>query len=190
MRSLILTLGLLPALLCCCSAPQSTRLTAGDMDEVAVRMAASLRRCPALAARGPDSPLWVVTIDKVTNLTSDVMSEGEKWYIMARVQGLLPMASLRQEKNIRFVIPAERRDAMLADPNIGTKAGELTDAFAAGRTPTHTLEATFRSITRADATHRTDAYLCQFQLLDLRSASPPWVDQFEFQRAASGHLWD
>jgi hypothetical protein len=160
------------------------------MDEIAARMAASLRRCPAVAARTADSPLWVVTINQVTNLTSDVMSEGEKWYIMARVQGLMPMLALRQEKNIRFVIPAERRDAMLADPNIGAQAGELTEAFAAGRQPTHSLEATFSSVSRADPTHRTDAYQCQFQLLDLRSGEPAWMDQFDFKRAASGQVWD
>jgi hypothetical protein len=173
-----------------CAGPETTRMTADDFDEIATRMAASLRRCPAIAARTPNSPLWVVTIDKVTNLSNDVMSEGEKWYIMARVRGMMPMLALRQDKNIRFVIPAERKDAMLNDPNIGVQAGELTDAFASERHPTHELEATFRSITRADATHRTDAYVCEFQLLDLTSGEPPWVDQFEFKRAASGQVWD
>jgi hypothetical protein len=190
MRWTVLLLGVCLLSAGGCAGPQSTRLTAEDFDEIATRMAASLRRCPAIAARTPTSPLWVITIDKVTNLSNDVMSEGEKWYIMARVRGMLPMLALRQDKNIRLVIPAERRDAMLADPNIGVQAGELTDAFAAERQPTHTLEATFRSITRADATHRTDAYVCDFQLLDLRSGEPPWVDQFEFKRAATGHVWD
>jgi hypothetical protein len=186
----MLMIGLICVGLGACAAPQSTRMTADDMEEIATHMAESLRRCPAIAQRTPQSPLWVITIEKVENLTTDVMTEGEQWYIMARVRGMLPMLALHEQKNIRFVIPAERKQAMLADPNIGPKVGELGDAFADRRQPTHAMQATFRSVTRADATNRTDLYVCDFQLLTIATGEPVWNDEFSFKRAAAGHVWD
>lgn len=170
-----------------CAAPQqTTRMTAGDLDTMSHELAASLAASDALAGRNSDSPLWVVSISKVQNLSSDVMTPAEQWSVMARLRGSLPIQALWDQKNVRFVIPAERLDALRARGDFDEVAGQ----WGSQRRPTHQMTATFRSITRADAKHRSDLYYCEFNLIDLTTGEPVWSDRFEYKRAASGHVLD
>ena len=170
-----------------CAAPQrSTRLTAADLTDMSTEMAQSLAQSDTLAQRGPDSPPWIITIDKVRNLSSDVMTDSEQWAVVARLRGELPIQALAQQKNIHFVIPAQRVEQLRRDPNMP----EYREGFGAKRKPTHQMSATFRSITRADAEHRSDLYYAEFEILDMQTGEPAWTDRFEFKRAAKGHVWD
>ncbi len=171
----------------CAATPQrSSRMTADDFDAMIAAMAASLAHSDPVALRTADSPRWVITIDRVLNLSSDVMTDAEQWAIMARLRGAAPIRALWDQKNIRFVIRAERVEKIRRDPDLYA----FDDSFGAERRPTHQMSATFRSITRATARDRTDLYYCEFEILDMASGEPVWSDRFEYKRSAHGHVWD
>lgn len=176
----------LAAVVIACSAPARTsRMTGDDLEMISTEMAASLAGSDAVRGRTAQSPRWVVAFIKVRNLTSDVMTESEQWSIMARVRSGVSLQALGEQRNIRFVIPAEQsRRIMQSDmETFGVD-------FGADRKPTHEINATFRSITRADQTNRSELYYCEFQLLDLGTGEPVWSDKVEYKRVAKGHIWD
>ncbi len=177
------------SLLCSCATtkPQSTRMTAEDFTEMSEAMAQSLARSDALRDRTPASESWVISIDRVQNLTKDIITESERWYVIQRLRSSLPIRAMSQQKNIVFVIPRERLDAIRNNPNI-----DVSDdpAFGDRRTPTHQMTAKFIGSERADATHRTDTYYCEFEMMNLATGVPEWTDRFEYKRQATGHVWD
>jgi hypothetical protein len=169
------------------TARPTTRFTADDFDAMTEAMAQSLLRSEALRERGANSEPWVVSIQKVLNLSSDVVPEREQWSIMAQLRGATPIRDLRAHKNVSFVLPAERVVALRESED----APEFHDeGFAAERKPTHVMTATFRSATRAVEKARTDVYYTEFEILDLATHQPVWQDRFEFKRAAKGAVWD
>lgn len=179
-------LVVLAAALCAagCTTSRSTRNTADDFQAVAAEMAASLSRCEAIADRTPDSPPWTISLNKVENLSMDVMTESEQWSIMADLFGSLPLQTLWRDHNIRFVMPAERVAAMRdADEFAG-------DGFAGERRVTHTMTAQLMSLTRAVKQERTDSYYWQFEIIDLTTGRSIWQDRFEYKRSARGIIWD
>jgi hypothetical protein len=159
-------------------------MTVADFDAIAAAMAASLRSSDALQGRGPDSERWVIAIDRVRNLTSDVMTPGEQWSIMHRIQDAQPIQTLYKEKNVRFVLPAEKLR------RLREQGFDAPEPVANQRQPTHSMTAIFRSGTRMQANQRTEVYFCQFALTDLRDGQAVWSDRFEFKRLAKGHIWD
>ncbi len=165
---------------------QSTRWTIGDVEAMTHEMAQSLRDSEAFAKRGPDSEPWTVSMDKVLNLSDEVMTPNEQWSIMAQVRGAADIQALWDEKAVRFVIPPERVE-QLRNSEYGY---DFDDSFAQNRKVTHTLTATFRSLTRAQAKQRSDLYYCEFEILDFATHEPVWTDKFEFKRSAKGHVWD
>lgn len=170
----------------CAKTPRTTRVTVSDMEAMGAAMATSLAQSEALAERGPDAEPWVVSIHKVENLSDDVMTQSEQWAIIARLRGTLPIQALREQKNVRFVIPAEQTMRLRGEGGFGDAA----DAFGAQRRPTHLMTATFRSVTRAQAERRTDLYYMEFVILDIADGTTAWTDRFEFKREAKGHVWD
>ncbi len=152
--------------------------------EIGTRLSANMAGGGFLAARGPNDEKMVIAIQKVQNLTNDIMSEPTRWYLMARVRDSLPVGSLSREKNVAFVIPAERlRQAR--------QRGMLREEDAPmDRRPTHVMSATFRSVTRSTGRERTDLYYCDYAITDLGSGEVVWTDKVEFKRAASGRTWD
>ena len=180
----ILGMMAVPLFLAASGSPQTTRMTIDDFDAMTAAMAGSLLSSEALAARTADSDPWIVSIQKVMNLSNDVMPQREQWSIMAQIRGASSIETLWHEKNVRFVLPAERVMAMRGS------AAEFDDGFGKQREPTHAMTATFRSITRAQERDRTDVYYTEFEIIDLRTGVPVWQDRFEFKRAARGHLWD
>ena len=166
----------------CSSPPQTTRMTADDLEVISRELASGVAVSQAVIERTPDSPLWIVSIDKVQNLSSDVMTESEQWSVVQRLRGTLPVQALWKQKNIRFVIPPERRQAL--------ETIDEFERYGAQRKPTHQMTVTFRSLTRADEANRTELYYCEFELFELTSSQLIWSDKFEYKRAAAGHLWD
>ncbi len=182
MKHVAIILPLL-VLFACAGPDRTTRIAVEDYEAMGAAMAESLIASEALASRGPGSEPWVISIDKVTNLTSDVMTVSEQWAIIERVRGALPLATLWDAKRVRLVLPPAgrrgvRETAGLSDP------GDV----AAG--VTHVMTATFYSTTRAVRDRRSELYYCKFELLDLRSGEPVWEDAFEYKRAAAGAVWD
>ncbi len=177
-----IAISLMAAVAACSSPPRSTLLSADDLHAMTSEMAADLQM-GLFADRGPDSPPMRIAIHKVENLTSDIIPENQRWAIMARVRDAQPIIVLSREKNVRFVIPAEflRESRQRADSE---------PEFAANRNPTHTMTATFRSLTRTAGRHRTDVYSCEFRMTELSSGAIVWVGMFEFKKAAVGKSYD
>ena len=177
---------------CATSAPASTRMTVDDLNEMAAAMSQSLARSDALKERTPESPHWVISIDKALNLSSDIITESERWFVVQKVRSSVPIQAFSKQKNITFILPAERYEMMRRDPRFGVKGEE---GFGRAK-PTHQMTATFRSVTRGSAEGRTDQYYCEFEILDISSplaqggGVPVWIDKFEYKRAAIGHIWD
>jgi hypothetical protein len=181
-----LTALLLAATLAGCATARSTRVTVEDFSEMSNAMAQSLARSPWLDQRTPASEPITVSIEKVQNLSSDVMTQGEQWYVIQKLRSSLPITALWDQKAVRFVIPPEKQQLVRQDAALQPEAAD----YGSERRPTHLMSATFRSITRADATNRTDLYYCEFEILDLATRLPVWTDKFEFKRAAAGHVLD
>ena len=178
----VATTGLLTS---CNSAPQSTRLRASDFDETIAKMAQSLAASDFLASRDAQSPAAWVVIDKVENLTTDIIAPAEQWMLVARLQSSLPIRSLAEKKNVRFQITPERH-ALLRQAGY---EGEL------GTPPkvTHTLAAVFlaaprtnRTANRGQVSDRADFYYLEYSLLDLDTRQIVWSDTFEIRRQARG----
>jgi hypothetical protein len=171
-----------------CSTPQNSRIQVDDYVEMSDAMAQSLRQSDAFAERSAASETWVVSFDKVLNLSSEIMTQGEQWGVVAMVRGAQPINSLWNDKRVAFVIPAQ-----YAIDQRGTLDAERADkGFGSERGVTHTITSTFRSVTRIgeDGNGRTDVYACEFQMLDLNTNEPVWLDTFEFKRSATGSVRD
>jgi len=172
---------------CGCAAPaRTTRLTTDDLEQISAEIAQQFAASELFTRRTRNSPMWVIAIRKVENLTSDIMTQAEKWYVMERFRASAPIEALRAQKNIRFVLPAAKRRAVREH----FKVQEETPGFGNQRAPTHVMEGVFRSVTRATSRGRTELYYFEATLVDLSTGEPIWSGRFEYKRAAREHVWD
>ncbi|MFA6045521.1 MAG: hypothetical protein WC718_11095 [Phycisphaerales bacterium] len=168
----------------CAGAPKSSRLSVDDVEFTAQELSAKLTDSKFLADRDSESPRMVVAINKVENLTTDVIPEADEWYIMERVRGSRSMEALKRLKNIVFVVPIDHIRGGQA------QASEFDRLVALGRKPTHEMSATFRSAVRSSGEHRTDAYLCEMRITDLTSRELVFLESVEFKKTAVGKAYD
>jgi hypothetical protein len=167
----------------CSTPPRTSTLTVEDLEETTSQMAGQLGSSDFLRERTAESPPIVVAIDKVQNLTSDVIPEGQQWFLVSRVRDQLDVGTLRKSKNIRFVIPREFLDKAKAAGTIEADAG-------LDRAPTHQMSATFHSMTRTAGKDRTDAYVCEYRITEIGSGALAWTGEFAFKRTAFGKAYD
>lgn len=168
---------------CAAGQPRSTRLTNDDFADLASTIAAQLRSSDAIAQRTPTDAPWIITMDRVENLSGDFLSTSEQWWLMEKVRSSVPMRALSESHAIRLVIPMERLKALR------DRAPELEEAGVA-RVPTHRMGATIRSIGRTGDGGRTDWYAAEFELVDLRDGEIKWSGRGEIKRVAFGRVWD
>ncbi len=140
--------------------PATTRLTSVDLERMTGAMAESL-----LAS---DVPLQdtVIVVDRVVNRTNHIIEPGEKELYLARLRRILFEAQPLEGGGARFV------ESRL--PELGR---ELR-GDSAGAGPTHALTSTFYVLTRQTRSARSDAYACQFALVDLRSGVVVWENSW------------
>lgn len=168
----------------CASGQKSTRLTTDDVQEMSIQLAASLAGSDFLGERGTASERMVVAMDRVENLSSDVVPISEQWYLMERIRASTPLQSLGQQRNIGFVIPAEQM-RQLKD-----RGGAEAALLMSNRAPTHAMRGVLRSITRVSGLDRTDLYSFECRVIDLETGGVQWSDSFELKRAAVGRAYD
>lgn len=168
----------------CASTQKTTRLTTDDVKELAVQMAASLAQSDLLKERSPASERIVVAMDKVENLSSDVVPVSEQWYLMEGIRASSPIDALRAQRNVVFVIPAAQLQQL--KDRVGAEAA----LAGAGRDPSHAMRGVLRSVTRTAGVDRTDLYSFETRLIDLGSGDVVWSDSFEIKRAAVGKQYD
>lgn len=168
---------------CATPVPASSRLTVSDFEFVSSEMSAKLAASPLLEGRTLQSEPMTVAVSKVENLSTDLLSEGEKWYLVDSVLDSDSMRALRDERNIRFVIPAEK--LALFRKTLGPEA-----EVASQRSPSHTLTARIRSVTRAASLDRTDLYSCEFSMVELDTGAIVWSDSVLLKRIARGRSYN
>lgn len=170
----------------CAAPPKSSRLTSDDFTEMAVELAAKLSQSDFLRDRTPDSRAMVIALNSVENLSTDLLSEGERWYLMDRTIDSRAFEVLGHERNIRFVIPAEKLDLLRGRLESEGRAAPI----ASDRTPTHAMTVKLRSITRTAGRDRTDLYDCQATITDLADGAIVWTDSFAIKRIAAGRSYN
>jgi hypothetical protein len=158
----------------------TTRMDVRDYQAMTSALGAELSRAQPIAGRGPDMPTMTIAMDRVENLTTDIITEGEGWFLMDRVREAQDIVALSRERSVRFVIPAARTDAIrgIAPEALGERA------------PTHALRATIRSATRQAGDDRTEVYDIEYRLVEIESGEAVWTGTFPFKRAAAGRAWD
>lgn len=161
-----------------CSAPSinTTRLGSVDLVTMTDQMAASLTSSPAAVSNARQ---WLVTMDRVSNQTNDIITEGEKRAFLARLRTQLNQSPALASRNITFVAPLDQRQ--------GTT--ELQVAPTDIR-PTHALTATIYAASNRSRAARSDAYLAAFQLLDLATNRIVWEDRYEVKYAVERNKLD
>ncbi len=167
-----------------CRGPRinTTEITVDDVRRMTDEMAQSFLKQSAIRKRKAASPKWVFSLNKVRNLTMHVIEPREQWRTMARLRALLTKSRGLSTKNIAFVLPPEEwleygGDNALADPMYRA-------------TPTHSLQATFRSDTSQTIERRSDTYLCAFQLIHLESGEIIWEDAYEVKYVVAKNRFD
>lgn len=167
----------------CVTPPRSTRLTTEDFNHTVTEITQQLLASDLISKRTAESPKMVVVIDKVRNLTSDVISPGEQWMLMARVRSGLTVDAMRQ-KNITFQLAPERHDLI-------RRKGYEGDLGPA-RPATHRMAAVFRSSTRVGSDDqklvdaRTDYYFLEYTIESIQQRETLWTGVVEFKRQAAG----
>ncbi|MCA9280293.1 MAG: hypothetical protein H6815_05940 [Phycisphaeraceae bacterium] len=161
----------------------TTRMTVDDLDYGTTEVSQKLLDSDFLASRDASSEPIIVAVNRVLNLTSDVIPEGEQWLWIQRVRTHALQSGLSRQKQIWFVIPKQFEAE-------GKASGEIeANAFAA-RAPTHEMTATLHSLTRSGQQHRTDAYISEFRITDISTGSLVWTDEVEFKRVARGRSYN
>lgn len=154
-----------------CASPQidTTRLTSTDIVKMTDEMTASFAGDEVIGERSEGSDEWVVSIDRVRNLSEHPIPMRERWATMARLRSRLAQTDFARQRGIVWVLPPDLwRQYDAATYNPGTR-----------RLPTHSLHATFYSDTISSLDMRTDSYLCAFTLTDLATGLVIWEDSFE-----------
>lgn len=163
----------------------TTRFSVEDFQEIGAKMAASLRGCEAIRARTPQDEPWTVSVGKVTNLSSDILTPGEQWYAVKKVQSSQPIRQLWDSHHVELVLNAEE-----AALQTGRQPGEFDAEYAKERKVTHVITATYRSATRNQADARSDLYVCTFEMRESATGKTVWSDEFLIKRQAFGSLRD
>ncbi len=192
-RAAPITVGVVVAvsLLAACTPKPArhTRLEAEDLEALVHHMVQSLAASDFLRQRTVRSSPIRIVIDKVENLSSDIVTEAEQWMVMARVRGAMPLMEFSRTKNIAFQITPQRYETL-------RQAG-FVDDLGTDEAPTHAMAATFRSLRRAGTSRggrttdlRADTYYLEFRITDVRTRALVWVDEFSFTRQARGLMID
>lgn len=141
------------AMPCACSTPgdRTTRLTTDDFTEIA-QVADRLRASEFLRDRTPSSPPIAITVVPPVNYTSDIMTQGERMYVMQSVLDSLAVRSAGPRTQPQLCDAGARLRPQPSRWRRGTLGAAPADTHA---------RATFRSATYSTGDARTDAYYCQ-----------------------------
>jgi hypothetical protein len=168
----------------CSAGPKvkTTFLSSVDLIDMTDRMAASFAADEVVGQRTSQSPPWVVSIHRAQNFTNQIIPDREKWLYLARLRAQLQQSDIVRERNIIWIIPPERWP--MVQEELGDAPPELR------MRATHELTAEFAALTSTSGRGRSDAYLCEYQLLELSTGRIVWSDHWEVKRATSGKTYD
>jgi hypothetical protein len=170
-----------------CGAPPRARTTFLDsVDLVAMTntMAASFARTEAITDRSSATEPWIISVDRISNFTNQIIPDREKWLYIGRLRARLAESDLARERAITWIIPPERW------PMIAEELGVAEAPYGLRLDPTHLLTAEFHALTATTALTRSDTYVCSYQLLALEDGRIVWEDAWEVKRVARGLVFD
>ena len=174
-RSLLTLLTLMISLQGCNSAPKTTRMQGEDILETTVVVADSLQHSLFLSeCQLNDTPIRL-SYQKAENQSMDMFRPSEQWLFVEKVIGSVPVQELKSKYNITTVRSAEKMNDI---------------ATLRNRDVTHLMTAIVTTVTRDVYKDRTDAYKCQYEILNLSTNEVVWSDSYEIKRVASGISWD
>lgn len=179
--------GLLAVVLGGCAAPpraHTTFLHSVDLIDMTDKMARSFAKDDVIGHRSAGDAPWVISINKVANHTNQIIPDREKWLYVGRLRAQLAQSDLAQERSIIWVIPPERWHI------VAEELGVSQEPYGLRMNPTHQLTAEFNALTITSARGRSDAYLCEYELIDLQTGTIVWEDHWEVKRAISGRTYD
>lgn len=170
----------------CASAPragESTRLLTQDFRAVVTEMSQKLASSDWLRDRTRDSSPIIITVRSIENLSSDLISEGERWYQMERVCDALSESAALRERAITMVVPVERRRRMAEE-------GAASGMRAGSARATHEMTAQILSTRRRSGDMREEFYFWRYTVNEIASGEVVWSGSFEMERAARGDSWN
>lgn len=174
------------ALTGCGGAPKAhtTFLRSVDLIDMTDKMAQSFATDDVISSRQSSDAPWVISMYRVVNHTNQVIPDREKWLYLARLRALLAESDIAKTRSIIWIIPPERW------PIVAEELGVSHEPYGLRMNPTHLLTAEFHALTNTSGRGRSDAYLCSYQLVDLKSSAIEWEGSWEVKRAVEGRTYD
>jgi hypothetical protein len=174
------------ALTGCGSAPkvETTFLRSVDLVDMTDKMAQSFATDSIVSARQPSDSPWIISMYRVVNHTNQIIPDREKWLYLARLRALLAESDIATTRSIIWIIPPERW------PIVAEELGVSQEPYGLRMDPTHLLTAEFHALTNTSGKGRTDAYLCSYQLVDMKTSTVVWEGSWEVKRAVEGRTYD
>jgi hypothetical protein len=185
----LLSAGLLSAGLiffagCASKPPRSSRLTASDYTYTVNETVNQLVASDFFASRGMESPKAVVSIERVTNLSSDIIPEGEQWMFVHSVWSSPEVKQLARSKNVVTQVSQEGYEKIVSMLPQITRPLDV---------PTHVMSAVINTSTRTGlvkagvANARVDQYQIEYTIRESSSGTIAWSSIVEFKREALGN---
>jgi hypothetical protein len=179
---IILTVCLLGGCNSAVESGHNTALTGMDLKTMTDQMAASIASNPqvreAIAAKGQ---LKIVVQPAQNEMTAEILPQGEAEAFTSRVRSLLSSHHpgeflwIMNRDEFYDLRKTEREDSL----------GPSPDAID----PEYALTAHFRSLTRENSIGRSSAYVCVYELSNLKDRTVLWSDQYDVEkRAVKGFL--
>ena len=170
----------------CTSAVQSgqnTSLSGLDLKKMTDQMAASIASNPrVLEAIAASGRLKIVVQPAVNEMTAEILPRGQAEAFTARVRTLLSQHNPNQftwimNRDEFYDLRKQERQEDL---------GPSPDAI----NPDYALTAYFRSMTNETSSGRSSAYLCVYELANLKDRSVLWTDKYEVEKRAVKQFLD
>ncbi|MCI0364155.1 MAG: hypothetical protein L0Y44_01830 [Phycisphaerales bacterium] len=174
------------SLIGCGAAPRAhtTFLRSVDLVEMTDTMAQSFASDEIIGERTPSDEPWVISMYRVVNHTNQIIPEREKWLYMGRLRAMLAQSDIAKARSIIWIIPPERWPIVAEELNVSD------EPYGLRMKPTHLLTAEFHALTNTSGSGRSDAYVCEYQLVDLGTGTLVWDDKWEVKRAVEGRTYD
>ena len=170
----------------CNSTPKAhtTFLRSVDLVDMTDTMAQAFANEPLISSRTAGDSPWIISMYRVVNHTNQIIPDREKWLYLARLRALLAESDIARSRNLIWIIPPERW------PIVAQELDASDEPHGLRMNPTHLLTAEFHALTNTSGKGRSDAYLCSYQLVDLKSSTIVWEAAWEVKRAVEGRTYD
>ena len=143
-------------------------------DDMAQKIVADPDVQAAIAARGP---LKTVVLPAENQMQGEVLPRGQAEAFVGRVRTLL---ARHAPDRFTWIMNRDTFYQLRAREIEGVEPGPSPDAIS----PDYSLSAVFTSLANEDAKHRSNYYVCRYELSDLKDRSVLWTGAYEVKKVA------